>query len=83
MREVQFKNKQAKHSLLVKGKRVEFVDGKAFVSEEEARLIEERGDKDYTVKPSEKVHVKESEPVKEEPKKKQSKPRKPRRKTKK
>lgn len=66
MIEVEFKNKTAKHGLRVKGKRIQFIDGKAFVSEDEAKAIMDVGDKDYRI-------IKPVEPVKEDVKPKKAK----------
>ena len=70
MREVHFKNKNAKHGVYIKGKRIEFQNGKAFVSEEEAQAIEEMADKDYKVMPLEPVESVKLETTKEKKSKK-------------
>ena len=74
MREVHFKNKNAKHGVYIQGKRIEFVNGKAFVTEEEAKIIEDMADEDYKVIPLESVESVKLENTKEV--KSKSKPKK-------
>lgn len=76
MREVHFKNKNAKHGVYIKGKRIEFENGKAFVTEEEAQIIEDMGDKDYKVMQLESVESVKLETKKETKSKSKRKSRK-------
>ncbi len=59
--EVHFKNKKAKHSIVIKGKQIQFKNGMAQVDDAEAEFIKERGDPDYQViEPEPKVEKKKA-----------------------
>lgn len=49
MKEVLFKNKEANHGLRLNGKRIQFKEGKAKVSDAEAEQIKEMNNPDYTI----------------------------------
>lgn len=72
MREVRFKNKEAKHSLNVQGKMISFKDGVAKVNDNEAEAISKLDNSDYEVVPTAEPKEKPSKPVKKsrKPKKK-------------
>ena len=57
MREVRFKNKNAKHRLRVNGKFISFENGTAEVNEAEAKAITAMENDDYKVMPSNPVGV--------------------------
>ena len=67
MREIRIKNKKSNHKLRLDGKNIQFVNGKATVTDSEAELIEEQGSPEYKVMPE--IPVEETI-HKEEPKKK-------------
>jgi len=58
MREVQFKHKNANHTLHLKGKKIVFKNGRAQVDDEIADAIIDLEDNDYMVKPERKVRPK-------------------------
>jgi hypothetical protein len=49
MKTVYFKNKTANHSVNIKGKNIQFIDGKAEIEDEEATKLAKKGE--YSLRP--------------------------------